>query len=119
MDRECSRDGSSTSGNEIEIRIRRFNPTFKDREEARESAYVIPFVEGLTLHRALEYIYNRLDSTLAFRPYRCDKGICMSCLVSVNGKRQQACITLLKPGDHLLIEPDRDRTVIRDLVTVP
>jgi succinate dehydrogenase/fumarate reductase-like Fe-S protein len=117
MDRECSRDGSGPSGNEIEIRIRRFNPA--SREESKESAYVIPFVEGLTLHRAIEYIYNRLDSTLAFRPYRCDKGICMSCLVSVNGKRQQACITLLKPEDHILIEPDRDRTVIRDLVTVP
>ncbi|HSB07729.1 MAG TPA: 2Fe-2S iron-sulfur cluster-binding protein [Thermodesulfobacteriota bacterium] len=117
MDRNSGQTGSSESGNQIEIRIRRL-PT-PSQEEARESVYFLPFMDGLTLHRALEYIYNRLDSTVAFRPYRCGKGICMSCLVSVNGKRKQACITFLKPGDRLLIEPDRARPVIRDLVTVP
>ena len=116
MDRNSGQTGSSESGNQIEIRIRRL-PT-PSKEEAKESVYFLPFMDGLTLHRALEYIYNRLDSTVAFRPYRCGKGICMSCLVSVNGKRRKACSTFLKPGDRLLIEADPTHALVRDLVTV-
>jgi hypothetical protein len=59
-----------------------------------------------------------LDHTIAFRPYKCNKGICMSCIVSVNGKRQRACTTFLNAGDRLLIEPSHDRDVVRDLVTL-
>jgi succinate dehydrogenase/fumarate reductase-like Fe-S protein len=117
MDRNSGQAGASESGNQIEIRIRRL-PT-PSEEEAKESVYFLPFVDGLTLHRALEYIYTTLDPTIAYRPYRCNKGICLSCLVSVNGKRQQACITFLRPGDRLLIESDRGHPVIRDLVAVP
>ena len=117
MDRDSGRAGSTGSGDQIEIRIRRH--PFPSGKDPQESVYVLPFAEGLTLHRALEYIYNELDPTIAFRPFRCGKGICMSCLVSVNGERKQGCITFLRPGDRLLIEPERRHPVIRDLVTAP
>jgi succinate dehydrogenase/fumarate reductase-like Fe-S protein len=117
MDRNSDQTGSGESGKQIEIRIRRLPALPKD--ETKESVYFLPFMDGLTLHRALEYIYNTIDPTISYRPFRCNKGVCLSCLVSVNGKRQQACITFLRPGDRLLIEPDQGHPVIRDLVTVP
>ena len=99
----------------LEIRVRRHHPASK--KSPAESVYRIDYYEGMTLHRALEEIYRKLDPTLAFRPYRCNKGICMSCLVSVDGKRQQSCTMFLKPGDSLLVEAEKRHLRIRDLVT--
>jgi succinate dehydrogenase/fumarate reductase-like Fe-S protein len=116
MGRPSSHYESSEPQIGIEIRIRRFNPSSKDGPT--ESIYLLDYHEGMTLHNALHYIYKTLDPTVAFRPYKCNKGICMSCLVSVNGKRQQACTTFLNPGDHLLIEPNSAGPLIRDLATI-
>ena len=116
MDRTCKCIEGVESKSAIEIRIRRSTPSSK--ECSKESVYHFDYSEGMTLHRALEQIYKMLDPTLAFRRYRCNKGICMGCLVSVNGKRRKACSTFLKPGDRLLIEADPTHALVRDLVTV-
>ena len=100
---------------DVEVIIRRSDP--HTPAIPKDVVYAIPYSEGMTLHSVLEYIYTVLDPTLAFRRYRCNRGICMSCVVSVNGRKRQACSTFIKPGDHLLIEPIHGRPVIRDLVT--
>jgi succinate dehydrogenase/fumarate reductase-like Fe-S protein len=100
---------------DVRIRIRRSNPLCQ--EGPKDSVYTLNYWEGMTLHSALDYIYKVLDPTIAFRPYKCNKGVCMSCIVTVNGKRRRACSTFLRPGDHLLIEPIHGRPIIRDLVT--
>ncbi len=100
---------------DIEIVIRRSDPDAP--AIPKDVLYSIPYRQGMTLHSALEYIYKVLDPTFAFRPYKCNRGICMSCLVSVDGTRKQACGTFLEPGDHLLVEPIHGSPVIRDLVT--
>jgi succinate dehydrogenase/fumarate reductase-like Fe-S protein len=100
---------------DVEIIIRRSDP--HTPAIPNEVAYTVPYSEGMTLHSVLEYIYTVLDPTIAFRRYKCNRGICMSCVVTVNGKKRQACSTFIKPGDHLLIEPIHGRHVIRDLVT--
>jgi len=99
----------------VEIIIRRSDP--HTPAIPKDIIYAIPYSEGMTLHSALDYIYRVLDPTLAFRPYKCNRGICMSCVVTVNGKKRQACSTFINPGDHLLIEPIHGRPVIRDLAT--
>ena len=118
MDRagKCGQ-GLPTPETIVELRIKRSNPA--NQESAQESIFILEYHAGMTLQSALEYIYARLDSSLAFRPYRCGKGICASCLVSVNGRRKKACTTFLKPGDRLVIGPDPFRPLIRDLVTIP
>lgn len=103
-------------GSVVEIRVRRLNP--HSQGGTTDSVYTLDYSEGMTLQSALEEIYKRLDPSLAFRPYRCNKGVCMSCLVSVDGKRRQACTTFLKPRDRLFVEPDPAYSLIRDLVTV-
>jgi succinate dehydrogenase/fumarate reductase-like Fe-S protein len=100
----------------VEIRIRRRPPVSTVTYE--ESVYLLDYYEGMTLHRALEEIYKKLDPTLAYRPYRCNKGICMSCLLSVDGKSRQSCTIFLRPGDRILLESEKGHSHIRDLVTV-
>jgi len=100
---------------DVEIVIRRSDP--HSPETPKDVVYAVPYREGMTLQSALDYIYRVLDPTIAFRPYKCGRGICMSCVVTVKGRKRQACSTFLEPGDHLLIEPTRGRPVIRDLVT--
>lgn len=61
----------------------------------------------------LIYIKENLDSTLTFR-CGCKSGVCGSCAVRVNGVEKLACKT--KINDNDLIEPIKNRKVIKDLV---
>jgi succinate dehydrogenase / fumarate reductase, iron-sulfur subunit len=115
MDQAGRGDRSGRFPEDLKITIRRSNPSAGEVPE--DAVYTLNYSEGMTLSGALDYIYHFLDPTIGFRPYRCNKGVCLSCLVTVNGKNSQACCTFLKPGDQLLIEPFRHRLVVRDLVT--
>ncbi len=95
----------------VEIAIRRLPGD-------RTDVFALDHREGLTLQAALQYIYENLDDSLAFRPYKCGKGVCMSCVVSVNGKKRQACNTILHPGDRLLVEAAPGCSCVRDVVVV-
>ena len=101
----------------VEIRIRR--SAVDPRSDSQVSIYKLRFYEGMTLHQALQQVYRTEDASLAFRPFHCGKGTCMSCLISVNGKRKQACAMLLNPGERVFVEPDHSRPLVRDLVTIP
>ena len=115
MDQAGRNDQLGGFQRDVEIVIRRSNP--HSQEIQRDTVYTLNYKEGMTLHSALDYIYKVLDPTIAFRPYKCNKGVCMSCVVTVDGKKRQACSTFLKPGDRLLIEPVSSRPLLRDLVT--
>lgn len=115
MDQTGRHDKLGEIQRDVEIVIRRSNP--HSQEISKDAVYTLHYKEGMTLHSALDHIYKELDPTLAFRPYKCNKGVCMSCVVTVNGKKSQACSTFLNPGDHLLIEPASGRPLLRDLVT--
>lgn len=79
--------------------------------------YEVPVSEDMTVLQALNYIYENLDGTLAFRRYCCGGQFCNSCMMEVNGKVAHACLTKVNPGDSLLLKPLPRRAVIRDLVT--
>lgn len=117
MDRGCGPEKVATVSTEtVEIRITRSQ--VKACPSPEISVYRLDYKEGMTLHSALESIYKLMDPSLAFRPYRCGKGTCMSCIVSVNGTGKQACTTLLNPGDSVLVEPYPSLPIVRDLVTI-
>lgn len=115
MDQADQDDKLGEIQKDVEVIIRRSDP--HSPGIPKDAVYAIPYRKGMTLHSALDYIYRILDPTLAFRPYKCNRGTCMSCVVTVNRRNRQACNTFLNPGDHLMIEPIHDRPVIRDLVT--
>lgn len=75
--------------------------------------YQVPAVQGQSVYGMLEYIYDHLDSSLAFSA-SCRIGLCSDCLVRVNGKVVRACTTI--PQGDILIEPYKHTCVSRDLV---
>lgn len=79
--------------------------------------YLVPYDEGtlLSIMNVLEYIYDNLDSTLAFFHHAaCMQAACGKCLVRANGKPVLACVTRVT-GEDLLLEPAKEQFV-RDLV---
>jgi succinate dehydrogenase/fumarate reductase-like Fe-S protein len=78
--------------------------------------YEIKADEEMTVLDALNSIFYGLDSTLAYRRYRCGRRLCRSCEVKLDGKVIRGCATLLRPGEKYTLEPARPEALIRDLV---
>jgi succinate dehydrogenase / fumarate reductase iron-sulfur subunit len=99
----------------ISVKVFRYDP---DRDkEPRYQEYRLLLEEEASVLVLLARIQQELDETLSFRSFCCGLQMCRSCLMRVNGKRKFACITLIKPGETLTIDPltfpDRH---IKDLV---
>jgi succinate dehydrogenase/fumarate reductase-like Fe-S protein len=92
----------------------RFDPLNDSKPSHRD--YEIPFGGSMSVLMALEYVYEHMDETLAFRRYCCGTARCNSCLVRANGKKIRACSTLVEEGKTLVVEPVEGYRVIKDLV---
>ncbi len=98
---------------EIKVKVFRFDPAM-DREPAYKS-YEVPWREGMSAMNALDYIYQNLDSTLAYYDHAgCDLGICARCAGKINGKPGLLCQTAIS-GD-ITLDPLNVNKVIKDLV---
>ena len=96
----------------IKAKISRYSPQNKAK---RIDTFELPFSAGMTIQVLLRYIYENLDPTLAFRDYRCGRGICNTCRIKVNGKVIRSCQTLTELDQEVFLEPANNK-VIRDLV---
>ena len=98
----------------ITLKAYRFDP-LKDPEPSYKE-YEIPLSGSMSVLMALEYVYEHMDETLAFRRYCCGTSRCNSCLMRANGKKIRACSTLVEEGKTLVVEPPDGYRVIKDLV---
>jgi hypothetical protein len=98
----------------INAKIYRFDPD-KDKE-AYYQDYNVPIDRSVTIHELLSIIRRDIDSTLAFRTYKCYKGMCQTCLVKLNGKPVKSCATQVGPDEKITLEPASGGNVVRDLV---
>ncbi|NLW25800.1 MAG: hypothetical protein GXY91_11325 [Clostridia bacterium] len=101
----------------IDIEIFRYNPS-KDNSPYYK-LYKVPLTVATkaTVQNLLLYIYENIDSTLSFRNYKCNQGVCTSCLVKLNGQSVRSCCTFINVNEKVRIEPLNDLKVIKDLVT--
>ncbi len=99
-------DSEATS---ITVRVRRGT-----RNESYLDSFRVPLTRGQSVLGALQYIYDNLDPTLAFAG-SCRIGMCVSCMVRVNGKVVRGCTTLAE--SDLLVEPAKHSAIVRDLIT--
>jgi succinate dehydrogenase/fumarate reductase iron-sulfur protein len=98
----------------IRVRVFRYDPS---RDKApRYEVYSVPRQEGMVVGDLLEYIYEHLDGSLAFR-YECRTRQCGSCIVEVNGKPALACMAPVGDAKELTLEPLGFLPIVRDLVT--
>lgn len=81
----------------------RYDPD-KDQEPHYQE-YHVKAEEAMSVLVLLNHIHDEIDQTLSFRSYCCGLQMCRSCLMKINHKKQFACLTLVKPGESLVIEP--------------
>ncbi len=87
----------------ITARIFRFNP--ETDKKPRYQEYRVDAAEEVSVLVLLDRIQREMDPSLSFRSYCCGLQMCRSCLMRVNNKRSFACLTLVKPGETLVIDP--------------
>lgn len=97
----------------IKLHISRRKPG--DAEQPYMQTFEVPVSEGMSVMQALDYIYEHLDSSLAYYDHSaCSQGICGQCCVLINGKTNLLCQTLVEDGMVLSV---RERVkIIKDLV---
>ena len=83
--------------------------------ESRFQTYEVATAEPLSVMALLAKIHE-MDASFACRTSTCFKGQCGSCLVRVNGQDVLGCITLIKPGEAVVLEPHSKYRLIRDVV---
>jgi len=98
----------------ITAEVFRFNPEKDDNPNY--VVYKVQSDKGISVLNLLSYIQLNLDRSLAYRNYFCHLGVCMSCLLHINGKNLRGCTKIIKPGDKIKIDPPKGYKVIRDLV---
>ena len=103
-------------GEPIVAEIFRFDPAVD--KEPRMQTYIVPYSHRMSVLTLLREIYEKQDSTLAFRNQQCGRGICGTCHVriGVEGKLTKGCSVPLEPGSKIIIRPANEAKVIRDLV---
>jgi succinate dehydrogenase/fumarate reductase-like Fe-S protein len=98
----------------IRVSIRREDPATGRGAQVR--LYEVQAEREMTVLEVLQEVYDRADSTLAFRHYRCGRRLCRSCEVKLDGKIVRGCAALLQPGGTYLLEAAHPENLIRDLV---
>jgi fumarate reductase iron-sulfur subunit len=102
------------SENTIQVKVFRFDSSVDSEPYYRD--YEVPLVKGMSAMDALDYIYQNLDSTLAYYDHAgCSLGICARCIGRINGRVGLFCQTVVD-GDVTLEPTNKDR-VMRDLIT--
>jgi succinate dehydrogenase / fumarate reductase iron-sulfur subunit len=101
-------------GGVIKAKILRFDPD-KDKKPYFQD-YEIPVERQVTVHELLNIIHRDYDGTLAFRTFKCYKGMCSTCIVRLNGKNVRSCATPVEMSSEIQIEPVKTGEVVRDLV---
>ena len=97
----------------LNVKVFRFDPS-TDKEPYYRT-YQVPLEEGMSAMNALDYIYQNLDSTIAYYDHAgCDLGICARCTGVINGKPGLFCQTVIQ--EDVTLDPTSKTKVIKDLV---
>lgn len=93
------------------LKIFRYNPEVDEQPYYED--YEVPFTPGMTILDTLIYVYENLDSSLAF-VYGCRYAFCGSCALRVNGEPTLICRE--RAVREMKIEPLANFPIVRDLV---
>jgi len=99
----------------ITANVFRYDPDADEEPHFKE--YRVAAEDQMSVLMLLDRIYKELDQTLSFRNYCCGLQMCQSCRMRINKKKKFACLTLVSPGDDVMIEPTSfPEDHIKDLV---
>ena len=102
--------------NQIIAIVFRYNPE-RDKKPHYDE-YRVKAEGEMSVLILLNRIHNEIDTSLSFRSFCCGLQMCRSCLMKINHKKKFACLTLVKPGEKVTIEPvSYPEGHIKDLVS--
>lgn len=107
-----SRQGDRMMNNHGKVIVFRYDPQISPKV-SYDTFEEVPY-KDLTVLNVLDYIYNELDPSLAFRGRLCTKGYCGGCGVMVNNRPCLPCQSLA--AAEMTIEPHPSFKIIKDLV---
>lgn len=100
----------------ITARIFRYDPDQDVQPHYQE--YQVHAEEEISVLVLLNRIQREKDPTLSFRSFCCGLQMCGSCLMKIDRNKRFACLTLVKPGETVTLEPiSYPDGHIKDLVT--
>lgn len=98
----------------VELEVMRFDPE-KDKSPWFQT-YSVPCLEDWVVLDAINYVKEKLDTTLAYR-WSCHMMVCGSCAMMVNGEPVLTCNTFIRElPDKIRIEPLENFPIERDLI---
>ncbi len=99
---------------QVRVKMFRYDPAVDERP--RYDLFTVPIKPGMVVGEVLEYIYENLDSSIAFR-YECRTRQCGSCVIQVDGEPRLFCKELIGQREEILLEPLGFLPIVRDLVS--
>jgi succinate dehydrogenase/fumarate reductase-like Fe-S protein len=87
----------------INVNIFRYDPDTDDAPYFK--SYQVKALEEVSVLVLLDRIQKEQDQTLSFRSYCCGLQNCRSCRMKINQKPLFACLTIIKPGEEITVEP--------------
>ncbi len=95
----------------LTVNVKRYVP---ETSEFRLETFQVPYEKDMSLLMVLEHLYE--EKGVHFR-HSCDVGLCVICMVKVNGKNRLSCKEIIQRTDEVLVvEPVETFQPIRDLV---
>ncbi|MFH1646701.1 MAG: 2Fe-2S iron-sulfur cluster-binding protein [Chloroflexota bacterium] len=87
----------------ITASVFRYDP--EQDSEPRYQEYQVKADEEMSVLVLLKHIQEETDPMLSFRSYCCGLQMCRSCLMKIDRQKKFACLTPVRPGENVIIEP--------------
>ena len=95
------------------LRVSRFNPATDKSPHFQDYTIPLEMAEQNTVLSLLQYIYDNVDHTLAYRG-PCGRGVCGSCTMRMNSRPGLSCMR--RADGDMTLEPLARVPVLRDMV---
>ena len=100
--------------NMVKVNIKRYDP---ERDTRYVQTYQVPRGSKVRVLDFLNYIFDEIDPSLAYRRHLCKARMCNGCMMMVNDKPRLVCWEVVSPEQNeISLAPMKERKVLKDLV---
>ena len=98
----------------VKIHIQRYDPG-ENKQFAQ--TYEVPRGSKIRVLDFLNYIFDEIDASLAYRRHLCKARMCNGCMMMVDGKASMVCWEVVPPEQtEISLAPLKGKRVLKDLV---
>ena len=98
----------------VKVNIERFDP---ETDKNYTQSYEVPRGTKVRVLDFLNYIFEEMDPSLAFRRHLCNARMCSGCLMMVNGQPRMVCWEVVSPEQsEITLARLKGKKVFKDLV---